>query len=124
MRNRAHPLSPSWTGDAEQPAHVRFDRREFSLRDPEHFDRLAFAMRAVRLLKPPHMTVVVYPGNHAVRVRKGPDLRHGPNATWGMVAVPPHASRAEIAVAIASLTDHERRPFLLDLLMTQPAAAV
>ncbi|MBI5533376.1 MAG: hypothetical protein HY898_11720 [Deltaproteobacteria bacterium] len=108
----------------DESAHVRFDRRELSLRDPEKFDRVAFAMRALRLLKPAHMTVVVYEGNFAVRVHKGPDLRHGPESSWGMIAVPPHASRAEIAVAVVDLAGRTHDPYAVDLVMAAGQAPV
>jgi len=108
----------------DESAHVRFDRQELSTCDPERFDRLAFAMRAVRMLKPRQMTVVVYEGNVGVRVHKGPDRRNGPEATWGMIAVPPHASRAEIAVAVATLAGRTEDPYAVDLVMAAGAAPV
>ncbi|HQP33730.1 MAG TPA: hypothetical protein PLI95_01060 [Polyangiaceae bacterium] len=107
----------------ERPVHVRFERKEISRFDPERFDRVAFALRAVRLLKPAGMTVAVYEGNFAVRVESGRDLRGGPAATWGMIAVPPHASRGEIALAVARLAGRADEPFVMDLIMGWPSAS-
>lgn len=101
-----------------KPAHVWIDRSEITLDDDDtSFDRLAFAMRAVRLVKPPGMTVAVFEGRKAVRTLKGRSFRGGPDASWGIVSVPPHASRADIAVAVASLADKAEDPYVLDLLL-------
>lgn len=104
-----------------KPAHVWTDRREICLdNDDASFDRLAFAMHAVRLVKPPEMTVAVFEGRKTVRTDRGRSFRGGPHATWGIVCVPPHASRADIAVAVASLADRSGDPFVLDLILSSP----
>lgn len=125
LRSGDRGLLPGLAGSTDEtPGHVRFERREISRNDPERFDRVAFAIRAVRLLKPAGMTVAVYQGNFAVRIESGRDLRHGAKATWGMIAVPPHASRAEIAMAVARLAGRAEDPYVLDLLMAwAPAPA-
>lgn len=101
-----------------KPAHVWIDRREITVdRDESSFDRIAFAMRALRLVKPAGMTVAVFEGRQSVRTDKGRNLRAGPEASWAIVSVPPHASRADIAVAVASLAGKSKDPYVLDLIL-------
>ena len=101
-----------------KPAHVWIDRREITLEDDDtSFDRVAFAMRALRLIKPPHMTVAVFEGRQHLRTDKGRNLQGGPKSSWGIVSVPPHASRADIAVAIATLAGKSDDPYVLDLIL-------
>lgn len=111
----------SWP--VSKPAHVWIDRNEITLtEDDASFDRIDFAMRALRLVKPPSMTVAVFEGRKAVRTETGRNLRAGPNASWGIVSVPPHASRADIAVAVAALADKSGDPYVLDLILrTEPS---
>jgi hypothetical protein len=104
-------------------AHVRIDRRELPRPDSEVFDRMAFARRALRLLKPPEMTVAVFEGCLCVRAETGRDLRNGPSATWAMLSIPPFASRVEIALAIAGLAGRSPDPYVLDLLLAMPPRA-
>ncbi|MBK7582702.1 MAG: hypothetical protein IPI67_21210 [Myxococcales bacterium] len=82
----------------------------------EQFDRIQFAMRALRLLRP-KMTVAVYPRARSFSVERGRDLATEPSGTWAMLGIPADASRAHIALAIAELTTAERRPWLIDLLV-------
>ena len=107
---------------ATKPAHVWTDRRELRLHDDESFDRLAFAMQAMRMVKPPGMTVVIFEGRLRVHADRGRDLRGGPHASWGMLAVPPHASKADIAIAVASLAGRAHDPYVLDMLLTSASA--
>lgn len=101
-----------------KPAHVFVDRSEINLKeDDAPFDRIDFAMRALRLVKPPSMTVAVFQGRRAVRTDKGRNLRAGPDASWGIVSVPPHASRADIAVAVVALAGKSGDPYVLDLIL-------
>lgn len=106
-----------------KPVHIWIDRRETSyVEDPSTFDRVAFAMQALRLVKPPQMTVAVCEGCTRVQTDRGRDLRGGPHASWGIVSVPPHASRADIAVAVASLAGKAEDPYILDLILNPPAS--
>lgn len=99
-------------------AHVWIDRREVIYeRDDLSFDRVAFAMHALRLVKPPGMTVAVVETRRGVHTQRGRDLRGGRDASWGLLGVPPHASRADIAVAVASLAGKSGDPFVLDLII-------
>lgn len=90
--------------------------RRLDVGSSEEFDRIAFAMRALRLLRPP-MTVAVYPRSRALSVETGRDLSTEPSGTWALLGIPPDASRAHIALAVAELASAERRPWLLDLLI-------
>jgi hypothetical protein len=84
---------------------------------------VAFAIRALRMVMPAEMTVAVFEGRFAVRANKGRDFGRGSNATWGMLAVPAHASRAEIALAVASLAGREQDPYVIDLILAPPPQA-
>ncbi|GMV14642.1 MAG: hypothetical protein AMXMBFR56_28660 [Polyangiaceae bacterium] len=91
------------------------EQRALDITSAEEFDRIAFAMRALRLLRPP-MTVAVYPRTLSLSVERGRDLSTEPTGTWAMLGIPPNASRAHIALAVAELAPAEQRPWLLDLL--------
>jgi hypothetical protein len=105
-------------------AHVRFDRREIVHGDPEKFDRIAFTLRALRLASPANMTVVVYEGCLELRSTSGMDPRHGPEGKWGMLSIPPRASREEIALAVAQLAGRSGDAYLVDLMLSPSAAPV
>ena len=90
--------------------------------DHEEFDRLKFALRVLRLLAPPRMTVAVYESRRELRAERGHDLTQGPRATWGMLAVPRRASRREIVAAVAELAGIPQPSFIVDVLSTTWAA--
>jgi hypothetical protein len=97
--------------------HVFVEReRRFEHEDPEPFDRLAFAMRALSLLRLPRMKIAVYTSVSALRVERGRELAD-PEAGWALVGIPPGASRARIAMALAELAGVAHRPFVVDLLV-------
>jgi hypothetical protein len=96
----------------------------------ERFDRLAFAERALRLVRPPHTTVALCPGPSGARARvkveagrawgkgAGTDRDGAPIERWAIVSVPPTASKRAIAAAVAGLAGaHE--PYVLDVLFDQ-----
>jgi hypothetical protein len=96
------------------------EERRFQPRSLEEFDRIAFAMRALRILGPEHLRVLVYSASSRLSVERGRDLVAAdthPDASWALVGIPPDASRESIAVALAELTGTLRAPFLLDLLV-------
>jgi hypothetical protein len=104
--------------DVTKPAHIWIDRREIvDSEDDSSFDRVAFAMRALRLVKPPRMTVAVCEGRKTIWTDRGRNLRAGPDASWGIVSVPPHASRADIALAVAALAGKAGDPYVLDMIL-------
>jgi hypothetical protein len=97
--------------------HVEPDRH-YEYRDLERFDRIAFAMHALRLLSPPKVTVAIYRAGLRLRVERGRDLRAGAGASWATLGIPPHASRRQIALAVAELAGLAEVPYVVDLLVT------
>lgn len=93
------------------------EERRFEASDPEHFDRVAFALRALDILNPANMTVAVYERSGGFFVERVRDLRHGPRAMWAMLGIPPRASRAQIALTLLELAGVGHEPFLVDLLV-------
>jgi len=92
------------------------EQRTLDQTSSEQFDRIAFAMRALRLLRP-HLTVAVYPRARELHVERGRDLTGGPDATFAMLGVPPDASREHIALAVAELSGDRQSPLLVELLL-------
>ena len=91
--------------------------RQIEYHDKTEFDRIAFAMRALRRLKPKGMTVAVYSAVSALRIRSGRDLAGGDGARWAIVGIPPHASREQIAYALAELAGAEKTPFAVQMVL-------
>lgn len=82
----------------------------------EAFDRVEFAMRALRRVRP-RMPVAVYEGSAALRVDAVRDFRGERRWAFATVAIPPHASREHIAYAIAELAGVADVPFLVRTLL-------
>jgi hypothetical protein len=80
----------------------------------ERFDRTAFAMHALELVRPQRTTVAVCSGSR-LRVQMGRTWGRHPAERWAMLSIPPTASRRAIATAIAELA-RAPRPYVLDLL--------
>lgn len=91
----------------------------FEARSPERFNRIAYAIELLKVLKPP-LTVAVYGTSRHMHLEQGRAL--GREAPWALFGVPPHATRANIARALAALSGLEKQPFLVDLLCATPAA--
>jgi hypothetical protein len=91
--------------------------REIEPSDPEEFDRVGFALEAVSALRGARLTVAVYPRRAGLRVEAVKDLRGGEGARWVMLGVPPRASRAQIAHALADLAGVTNVPYALDILL-------
>ena len=87
----------------------------------ERFDRIAFALRALELLKPRKMTVAVFAGRFELKIERGRDWAKGPEATWAMVSIPPDASRERIILALTELSGLPATPWLLDTLFSHGA---
>jgi hypothetical protein len=83
----------------------------------ERFDRTAFARRAVDLLEPARMTVAICDGASRLRVESG-RVWGRPSERWALLAIPTHASKRAIAVAVAQLADGSRA-YALDVLMDE-----
>ena len=97
------------------------ERRRFA-RDQgiERFDRVAFALRAIEILKPRGMTVAVYQGRFELRIERGRQWAGPRGATWAMLSVPPDASREDIVFALAELAGTPPTPWLLNTLLADP----
>ena len=85
-------------------------RRLVEYHDPEEFDRIAFAMRALDRLRPKRVTVAVYPAVSALHVERGQDMRRE-GSSFAIVGIPPHASREHIAYALAEIAGVSSVPF-------------
>lgn len=99
------------------------DRREREWHDPERFDRVAFAMRALAILAPKRLTVAVYERAAELRVECARDPSKGPGARWAIVGVPAHASRAHIAYALAELVGVADVPLVVAGLLRRATVA-
>src|SRR4029453_13434926 len=82
--------------------HIVDEQRRIDATSNEEFDRIAFAMRALRLLRP-RMTVAVYPRTSALAVEQIYDRTKNGGIWWATLGIPPDASRAHIALAVAEL---------------------
>lgn len=89
----------------------------FESKDEEEFDRIEFAMRVLGTLRPRKLSVAVYPGHDRLRVESVRDLRGEEGSRWAFVGIPPHASRANIAHALADLAGVANVPYAIDVLM-------
>jgi len=90
----------------------------------EVFDRMAFAQRAVELVKPPATRVAICEGVRRVDVVVGRQWGGGPTSRWAIVRIPHNASRRAIASAVLSLWDGcdsngAAQAWALDVLMTE-----
>ncbi|MCC6552067.1 MAG: hypothetical protein IT372_03465 [Polyangiaceae bacterium] len=97
--------------------------RRIEYRDPAEFDRIAFAMRALDVLRPKRMTVAVYSAASALRVEQGKNLHRGAGGTWAIVGIPPHASREHIAYALAELAGVASVPYAVQMLLAMERKA-
>jgi hypothetical protein len=90
---------------------------DLSQSSTESFDRLAFAERAIALVRPTGTTVAVCEGLRRVQVAAGRQWGSAPDARWAIVSVPRDASRAAIASAVLGLATGQPRPWALDVLV-------
>lgn len=101
----------------ESPYERIDQQRQVEYHDHEEFDRIAFAVRALRKLRPRRLKVAVYEASAALHVSSGRD--HGGDARWAMVGIPKHASREHIAYALAELAGVESVPYAVQMLLTE-----
>jgi len=83
----------------------------------ESFDRIAFAERAIALVRPEKTTVAICQGTRRVRVDAGRQWGGDADARWAILSVPHDASRRAIARAVLELGARRSRPFALDVLL-------
>jgi hypothetical protein len=100
-----------------QSAYVYQDLRHVE-GDTQPFDRVAYAMRALRVLRPRGLTVAVHQGNQNLRVERGKSWGRGENESWAVVSIPPDATREAIALALADLAGLRDNSLALAVLMT------
>ena len=92
------------------------EQRRIDATSDEEFDRIEFAMQALRLLRP-RMTVAVYPRTNELAVEQVYDRTKNGGRWWATLGVPPDASRAHIALAVAELVGEHRTEWVLDFLV-------
>jgi hypothetical protein len=90
---------------------------ESSQSSTESFDRVAFAKRALAIVRPPKTTVAICQGTRRVRVDSGRQWGGEAGQRWAILSVPANASRRAIASAILELGASGARPFALDVLL-------
>jgi hypothetical protein len=91
---------------------------ESSQSSTESFDRLAFAERAIALVRPPGTTVAICPGARRLRVQAGRQWGAAVGERWAVLSVPMNASRHAIASAVLELGDGTPpRAWALDVLI-------
>jgi hypothetical protein len=86
----------------------------------EAFDRMAFAERALALVRPRRTTVAICEGARRVRVEAGRQWGGAPGERWAILSVPRDASRRAIARAVLGLASPsavDARPWALDVLV-------
>lgn len=83
----------------------------------ESFDRIAFAERALALVRPRATQVAICQGSRRVRVEAGRQWGRGEDARWAILSIPADASRRAIANAVLGLVRGEAKPWALDVLV-------
>src|SRR5690349_24995417 len=77
-------------------------------RSVEVFDRIAFAERALSLVRPKGTTVAVREGRRRVKLDSGRQWGEGPDRRWAILSVPHDASRRAIAHAVLELAERTK----------------
>ncbi|HEU5072987.1 MAG TPA: hypothetical protein VFU02_02425 [Polyangiaceae bacterium] len=88
----------------------------------QRFDRVAFALRALRVLIPRETRIVVFRSNR-LQVTQGLDLARGSHARWVMLGIPWDASAESIVLALAQLDGLRQRPYALEATLEAARAA-
>lgn len=91
-------------------------RRRIEYRDAEEFDRIAFAMRALDILRPKRLRIAVYSAVSSMQIESSRDLKREGHS-FAMVGIPPHASREHIAYALAELAGVASVPYAVQMLL-------
>lgn len=81
----------------------------------ESFDRVAFAERALELVRPEKTKVAVCGGARRIGLEQGRQWGGAPGERWAILMVPANASRTAIANAVLGLA-REPRAWALDVL--------
>jgi hypothetical protein len=80
------------------------DREEVS---GESFDRIAFAERAVAIIRPSGTTVAICEGHRRVCIEIGRQWGGASEDRWAMLMIPAHASRRAILDAVLTLAAND-----------------
>jgi len=104
---------------ARQKLEITDPFRERRTRDPSDFDRIAFALSALRKLRSTGLRVAVYPRLTSFHTQAGSDLRG--SGRWAILGIPADASREQIALAIAELAGVGELPYSVAALLTADA---
>jgi hypothetical protein len=116
-RHNGVVTSPDPRGQ-ERPFVREHEERTFERLDStEIFDRMAFAERVLRFLRPLSATVVLYERHSGVHVERGGNQVRGLTRSYALVGISPRASRSHIALALAEVAGVARQPFVVDLLV-------
>lgn len=91
--------------------------RDLAQSSTESFDRIAFAQRALALVRPRAVTVAICQGARRVRVEAGRQWGGASGERWAILSVPHDASRRAIASAVLELGAGAARPWALDILI-------
>jgi hypothetical protein len=83
----------------------------------ERFDRLAFAERALAMIRPHATRVALGESRTRVMVDAGRAWGKADDARWAVLRVPPTASRRAIAIAVLALVRREPDPWVVDALL-------
>lgn len=93
----------------------------------ERFDRVAFAQRAIAIVRPHRTRIAICQGARKLHVEHGRQWGGTPGERWAMLAIPPHASRRAIALAVAEIAGgHESAlsdPWIFDVLLADGDAS-
>lgn len=96
----------------------RLERAEdVAQRSAEVFDRIAFAERALSLVRPKGTTVAIREGLRRVKLDSGRQWGGDPGERWAILSVPHDASRRAIAHAVLELGAGRAKPWALDVLL-------
>ncbi len=88
----------------------------------ERFDRVAFAQRAIAIVRPPRTRIAICGGARQLHVAHGRQWGGAPGERWAMLAIPAHASRRAIALAVAEIAgEHADEPWIFDVLLADVA---
>jgi len=91
-------------------------RRRVEYHDSETFDRIAFAMRALDVLRPQRLRVALYRTTSTMHIEVIKDLsREGYRVAT--VGIPDHASAAHIAYALAEIAGVASVPYAVQMML-------
>lgn len=96
--------------------------RSYERRQHQRFDRLQFALEALKLLGSGSSRIVVFTSSK-LEIRQGLDLVRGPHARWVMVGIPRDASAESIVLALARIEGAKRTPYALQATLSAAEAA-